>query len=25
MEFFRQSKGFIFDPPEMPEVETVET
>ena len=25
IEFFRQSKGFIFDPPEMPEVETVKT
>ena len=25
VEFFQQSKGFVFDPPEMPEVETVET
>ena len=25
VEFFQQSKGFVFDPPEMPEVETIET
>jgi len=25
MEFFQQSKGFVFEPPELPEAETVET
>ena len=25
MEFFQQSKGFVFKPPELPEAETVET
>ena len=25
VEFFQQSKGFIFEPPELPEAETVET